>query len=364
MNYIMKKVLIILLIIFVAVSCTQQKSSFDRVVFSREDFGNQIYLDNPYEIVIDSLLNPANFIVMNDSVLVVGNQDNCEYLLEIYSLNTRQLLARFITKGSGPNEMSACAVNIHSNASAEFHLQDINTKLYYTVNLDSILKNNRLQILSKFKYSSDILSTMDLCLLDSVRYIGYNMWYLNSDKYDNHISSPLHVYMKNEESKKGINEYDYFVASVNGAYCFKNPVTNHIWAADMHSDIIRIYDDSLNQIRSIEGPDNFKPQYIQKQSNAPINFVVFADDFDYRTYSDYFVTDKYIYLVYEGNKYFDIKDLKPVEIFKLDFDGNLICNYKFDRYVYSISVDKSERYLYCASRKSVMEPPIILKYTL
>lgn len=361
----MKKVLIILLIIFVAVSsCMQQKSSSDRVVFSREDFRSQIYLDNPYEIIIDSLLNPANFIVMNDSVLVVGNQDNCDYLLEIYSLNTRQPLARLVTKGNGPNEMSACAVNIHSNTNAEFHLQDINTQLYYTVNLDSILKNNRLQILSKFKYSSDILSTADLCLLDGDRYIGYNMWYLDSDKYGNHISSPLHVYMENEDSKKGINEYDYFVASVNGGHLFKNPLTNHIWVADMHSDIIRIYDDSLNQIRSMEGPDNFKPQYTQKQSNAPINFVAFANDFDYRTYSNYFITDKHIYLVYEGNKKFDIKDLKPVEIFKLDFDGNLICNYKFDRYVYSISVDKSEKYLYCASRKSVMGPLAILKYTL
>jgi len=362
----MKNVLIVLLlVVFIAISsCTQQEESVDRVVFSRETFGSHIYLNNPYEIVIDSLLNPANFIVMNDSVLVVGNQDNCEYLLEIYSLNTRQFLVRFVAKGSGPNEMSTCAVNIHSNASTEFYLQDINTQLYYTVNLDSILKNNRLQILSRFKYSSEILSTADLCLLDSNHYIGYNMWYLDSKEYGNHISSPLHIYMKNEESKKGINDFEYFVASINGAHFFKNPLTNDIWAADMHSDVIRIYDDSLTQIRSLEGPDNLKPQYTQKQSNAPINFIAFANDLDYRTYSDYFITDKHIYLVYEGNKHSDLKNLNPVEIFKLDFDGNFICDYKLDRYVYSISIDKSEKFLYCASRKSVMEPPVILKYML
>lgn len=361
----MKKVLTVLLVIFVVVSsCTQPKESFDRVVFSREVFGTHINLDNPYEIVIDSLLNPVNFIVMNDSVLVVGNQDNCEYLLEIYSLNTRQPLARLVTKGSGPNEMSACAVNIHSNASTEFYLQDINTQLYYTVNLDSILKNNRLQLLSKFKYSSEVLSTADVCLLDNNHYIGYNMWYLDSEEYGNHISSPLHVYIKNEESKKGINDFEYFVASVNGAHFFKNPSTNDIWAADMHSDVIRIYNDSLAQIRILEGPDHFKPQYTRKQSNAPINFVTFANDLDYRTYSDYFVTDKYIYLVYEGNKHNDLKELMPVEIFKFDFDGNFICDYKLDRYVYSISIDKSEKFLYCASRKSVMEPPVLLRYVL
>lgn len=361
----MKNVLKVLLLVFVVVSgCTQQKESFDRVAFSRETFGNHIYLNNPCEIVIDSLLNPANFIVMNDTVLVVGNQDNCEYLLEIYSLNTRQPLVRFVVKGGGPNEMSTCAVNIHSNTSMEFYLQDINTQLYYTVNLDSILKNNKLQILSKFKYSSEVLSTADLCLLDSSHYIGYNMWYLDNKEYGNHISSPLHVYEKNEESKKGINDFEYFVASVNGAHFFKNPLTNDIWAADMHSDVIRIYNDSLTQICLLEGPDNLKPEYTQKQSNAPINFIAFANDFDYRTYSDYFITDKHIYLVYEGNKHSDLKELKPIEIFKFDFNGSFICDYKLDRYVYSISIDKSEKFLYCASRKSVMEPPVILKYML
>lgn len=362
----MKKVLIVLLIIVVvATSCTQQKESANKVVFSRENFENHITLDRPYEIVIDSLLNPLNFIVMNDSVLVVGNQDNCEYLLEIYSLNTLQSLAHFVSKGSGPSEMSACAVNIHSNTNTEFYLQDINTQLYYTVNLDSILKNNKLQIFSKFKYSSEVLNTVDLCLLDSTHYIGYNMWYLDNEKYGNQISSPLHIYKKNEDPQQvGINKFDYFVASVNGAHLFKNPLTKEIWAVDMHSDIIRIYDDSLNQIRSLEGPDNFEPEYTQKQSNAPINFVSFANDYNYRTYSDYFVTNKHIFLVYEGNKYFDFQDLKPVEIFKLDFKGNFICHYKLDRYVYSISVDKSEKYLYCASRTSVMEPPVILRYEL
>lgn len=59
-----------------------------------------------------------------------------------------------------------------------------------------------------------------------------------------------------------------------------------------------------------------------------------------------------------------MKNLSPVEIFKLDFDGNLLCNYKLDRYVYSISINKKEDTLYCASRPSVMEPPVILKYKL
>ena len=63
-------------------------------------------------------------------------------------------------------------------------------------------------------------------------------------------------------------------------------------------------------------------------------------------YTDYYI-DKHIYLVYEGNKHFDMK-ISPVEIFKLDFT-DLLYNYKPDRYVYSISINKKEDTLYCAS---------------
>ena len=195
------------------------------------------------------------------------------------------------------------------------------------------------------------------------RYIGYHMWYLD-DKQFSKVDSPIGYYQKGEDSGKGMDDFPFFVASVNGARLFKNPQTQELWTADMHRDAIRIYNDSLKQIRELVGPDHFSPEYTRRQIDAPVAFVTFADECDYHAYTDYYITDKHIYLVYEGNKHFDMKNLSPVEIFKLDFDGNLLCNYKPDRYVYSISINKKEDTLYCASRSSVMEPPVILKYKL
>ncbi len=83
-------------------SCTPQKEvAGDVSFFARGLSDNKKELSNPQEIAIDSLLNPAGFRVMNDSVLVVVNQPNCEFLLELYSLNTLQPLAQLITKGNG-----------------------------------------------------------------------------------------------------------------------------------------------------------------------------------------------------------------------------------------------------------------------
>lgn len=81
-------------------------------------------LDKVQEIVIDSLLYPASFRVMNDTLLVVSNQPICDYQLEVYSLNTLRPVAQLIRKGNGPGEMLSCAANLHSGLTPEFYLTD------------------------------------------------------------------------------------------------------------------------------------------------------------------------------------------------------------------------------------------------
>jgi hypothetical protein len=57
-------------------------------------------------------------------------------------------------------------------------------------------------------------------------------------------------------------------------------------------------------------------------------------------------------------------NLSPVEVFKLDMNGNLLVDYKLDRYINSISVDSSETYLYGGVRTSLMDPPELVRYKI
>lgn len=352
------------LVIILMTSCTTREPFRGDRTFSREDFRETKFLTDPEEIVIDSLLNPASFRVLRDSLLLVGNQPNCDYLFEVYSLNTLQPLLQLVTKGNGPGEMFTCGLGLHDNLSADFYLQDDNSKTCYWVHLDTLLHTKKWSVKTKLNYSSEVLATSGICLLnDKEHYLGYHMWYLDDKKFS-HVSSPIAYYRNGEDDSKDVTEYPFFVAPVNGASFFCVPDRKQIWLADMHRDLISIYNDSLQSICTLEGPDHFLPQYTEKPINAPIRFVTFTDDYDYRAYTDYFLTKHSIYLVYEGTKHFNPQALSPVEIFKLDYDGNLICNYKLDRYVYSISVNDAEDLLYCASRSTVMEPPVILKYKL
>ena len=68
---------------------------------------------------------------------------------------------------------------------------------------------------------------------------------------------PSAITKKERTVARGMDDFPFFVASVNGARLFKNPQTQELWTADMHRDAIRIYNDSLKQIRELVGPDHF-----------------------------------------------------------------------------------------------------------
>jgi hypothetical protein len=332
-------------------------------LFLREDFKETRILSNPEEIVIEDMLYPASFRIMDDSLLLASNQPVCESLLEVYSLNTLKLVKQLVKKGSGPGEMLSCDLGLHSNQTEEFFVRDLNSNTCYVVNWDGLLRQPRFESSSHFHVSSEVSMGADICLMPNNRYVGCHMWYLEDRDFSN-VESPLLNLHRGYDGGKSMGDYPFMVASVNGSLLFIHPVTNRLWSLDMHRDMIRIYNDSLKQVASLAGPDNFSPTYTKRAINAPVAFVTFADEKYYSSYIDYYLTDKHIYLVYQGTEHFNPKALSPVEIFKMDFSGNLLCIYKMDRYVYSISLDSSEEYLYCASRTSLEEPPVLLKYKL
>lgn len=117
-------------------SCTSREEMTGDIVFTRADFKETKTLTDAEETEIDSLLYPASFRVLDDTVLVVANQPVCEYQLELYSLNTLQPLAQLVRKGNGPEEMLSCGLCLNSNCSRDFYLRDMATQTCYAVNLD------------------------------------------------------------------------------------------------------------------------------------------------------------------------------------------------------------------------------------
>lgn len=349
---------LIFLLLFVA--CNSNKNS-DLTRITRESFKTNINLENPEEIIIDSLLNPTAFYILYDTIIVAQNQPNCDYLLELYSFRSLEPITKIIKKGNGPYEMTSCISFIHSSTDPDFLLQDRNKNIYYIVNLDSMLNLHRLYYTKKINMSTDIHPDYDIVSLDGSNYFGYNMWYLNNKEYTNSDQSIIKNSLKDNNLKQ---QYVNFVASVNGAFLIPLKEKKQLMVADAHLDNIQIVNDSLEIVKEIVGPDFFSPSYMAVQNDSPEKFILFASNKFFKTYTNYTMTHEFIYLIYDGTTSFDPLNLTPVEVFKFDFNGNPICRYTLDRYIYTISIDSKNEYLYGTSRQSAQELPVLIRYKL
>ena len=335
------------------------------MTLTRDSFRHSAVLNNPERIVFNEVLDPANMKVMHDSLLVIGNQPSNEFLVEIYSLNNMLPIVKMVRRGSGPRDMLSCAVDITSNVTNDFILQDFERKEMFLVNLDTLLTQGELSYKDRFCYSSEVLQNGSILPLDNNRYVADNMWYVDSPEYSNGLEHRLSVFQKNFDSGLGISDFEYFTAQVIGDGIFFNPSDGNIWALDQHRDYIRIYDDTLGLVRAMQGPDFIEPEYELKNTNAPIKFVGFSKDRTYEAYSDFFVTKNHIYIVYNGLSINDNNGLSHSEVFVFGLDGLPISCFQMDRYIYSISVDTAEEYLYCLSPDSFSEEGTVLyKYKM
>lgn len=361
----MKRQLLMLAIPALLISCSDKvKNEEDLLSLNREEMPEAVLLTNPQVIEIPEMLNPAYFNVVNDSLLFVTNQQNMENFVDVYSLHSASLLFHLAHHGEGPKEMLSCMVNSHSSVNDFIFLMDSSKKRYYKESIDEILKSGSFALDHYFSYSSEVHENFDIIDVSDSTYLAYNMWYLNSEEYQNGIVNGVQLFHKNTDSGKGLQDFQNFVASVNGARVFEIPDESTFWTADTHRDEILVLNSDLSVKKRIVGPDNFRVSYNSAESDAPISFVTFSDEKDYRTYTDYFVTQEHVYLIYEGNDNFNMEELRPVEMFKFDHAGNLLATYKFDRFINSISITKDENYLYCGSRESISEIPMLLRYKL
>lgn len=362
---IMKHIILYLLSIFLCCACCEKTStrSIPDTDFSRKDFRQSISLSDPDTVIIDDALNPLDFYLVKDSMVLIENADDSQtYKAGIYQLKTGRLIREFARKGEGPEEFVSCQLDVRSNLSDSFYLDDFMQNRYWECNLDSLIFGSR-YLQDHFIYSRDVIR---LCPLNNI-YIGYNFWFIDEACFDNGISSPLGKYeKKTQPSGRQSTGHPYFVANVTGGFVFCSPDKKQIWVADFYDSRIHIYNDSLQEIKCLHGPDNFKRTFNASPDKEYNHFVSFDRGTSFRGYVAYTTTDKHVYLVYEGTNGtpYRVHDLKPVEVFKLDWEGNLLLRYQLDRYIRTVSIDSQERHLYATSYSSHGDPTVFIKYTL
>lgn len=348
--------------LFLCYGCNDRASVTPTIVFDRTDFENTIVLSHPDTICVEDALNPLDFYLVKDSLVLIENADNSQqYKAGLYSLSQGKLIREIAPKGEGPKEFVSCQLDVRENSSDLFYIDDFVQNKYWECNLDSIIANKE-YLVKSFTYSRDVIR---LCSQDST-YIGYNFWYLNNADYDNNVPALQKYKQMNGPKGRLANGHPYFVANVTGGFVFMSPDKNRIWVADFHDDKIHIYNDSLQEIKCLSGPDYFEHEFEDIHDKNYDHFVSFSKGTAYQSYIAYTKNSKYVYLVYEGTNgtYQRLDKLNPVEVFKFDWEGNPITYYKLDKYIRTISIDSQENFLYATSYNSHDASTVFIRYAL
>jgi len=323
--------------------CTMSEN-YVEYSFSHSDFSQTINLKGS-TVEVGEMMNPDDMFLVCDTLILASNDDPAQReKLQLFSLITGKRISSFGAKGHARNELVSCGIKIPFSSSDIFYIDDITQSRYWECSIDSLV-NGRNPILNIFDYSKDVISILPI----DTTYIGFNFWYLNDSRYNNGIEHAIGEYeMKESNDRNRSIKYSSFVANVTGGVMVRNPHNNDIWVAYNHDNLIEIYDSSLQLKRKMMGPDNVH-RYFTTERVKNKDFVLFEKDKHVGCYYAAVATERHVYLLYRNinNVPFPRKP-QPVEIFKINWNGELLCNYQLDRYAYCISIDSEERFLYAA----------------
>lgn len=350
------------LISCVVISCTGQSSpqEFTSTVIEKEmlDSATVVVVDST-DHRFDSLSDIIEAQVYQDSLIIAKNKFK-EYgspLISIYEGATPlHHLVDYIPRGSDVGEMVANRMLIIGDKL--FIHDDYFTHRYVTIPLQKPLPpTESLQLLNSGieEKGVAVVPFKDGLLVE-------NPQCYNNEMADIHNEVPRLLFYKHGECQTPQEPTAYKVADINtGADLHYNENLKRICFISHHSSFIEFYDDSLRLIHRVvisskksKNPD--KPEFLilapkitmhQKRKHGDMSTSISAT-FDktqqvvgtgsqFHAFVSSYANDKFIYLAYCGKKFsFDFHTY-PTFILVMDWNGNLVDTYRFNRWVESIS---------------------------
>lgn len=345
----------------VLVSCSQapEVKEHEIVYFNRSDFlAESILIADTIDF--DKPLNPKGFDIVRDSIIFVSNWANHDIFLELYNLNTKELIGFAAPKGRGPGEYLSCLpIYCHGYSRDTLLIYDPVASQLSILNIDSLLIY--LEKTKPDKRYSVPGFVRNPALINLDKLIGWNYYSFNSQGIDNGFDRLFLVdYSVDPKPSLRLKSDHYNAINYSTGHTIVNRKKEKVFVADRTNANIYVYNMDLNLVKELRGPDLFSIDY---KINHETKKVSFADGKRYWTYSRYCYTNEAIYFIYDGAIGITGSPRDPVEVLKFSWEGDLLHRYQLDQYIIGISVDSKEEFLY-ASSYTPDEYPRLLRYKL
>ena len=292
----------------------------------------------------------ALFYVYHDSILIVNKTSQLDtYCIELVNLNNGNAIGKYLRRGNGPNEVLNLIVLNYQN---RLNITDIQKEQVIIFNIDSAIcaRNNYKPIIKKmnnFFFRHDILTDSSIII--------YNPWHLsNCGNLANEKIPELEIINLNDLNYK-IPKDALYTANEADAFVVSNIKKNRLFLAYRKYPLFSFLDFDLDTIKIIKGPEtikrkNYKYKILEGEICNKIRNTY--SSFTYSTDNYLFVCTNRICGFYpksiEEHKRI-INNNKP-ELFKFDWDGNLIARYQMPKNFVNLSFSEDSNTLYMTAK--------------
>lgn len=282
--------------------------------------------------------NPQKWIYQ-DSILIVLKYSNSyplKKLLTLVNLNTGNIISDYFSSGRGPGELLGAIGKLSNN---RLDILSNQTGRLVSVNIDSaIMYGNAYK---PIMIIPEQYSFSEWCALDDTLFLTVNDYYFDGNNEYCKANAQLPEFYWYDKYGKSVPEYyesdyrevKYQVQNISRLTISINKKKNRVVCCNYFRPYIKVYDLDLNPIRRIIGPEPDDGKYSPMDD---FGIIFFDENKGKNYYYSSVVSDNDNIFVYNfrahnfkepGEEQRLEKKNENAEIFRLDWDGNVIGRY-------------------------------------
>lgn len=333
-----------ILISLLSVSCNISKTNIDNqsIVLSDKDMPQVVPLKLEKINLNEDFLIRSSCYMYHDSILIVlkeGEPYPLTHMVTLINMNRGNKIGEYFTYGQGPNEFMSSLGYLGGNC---LDIRCYVTNKFISFNIDSALIKGK-------NYNATIVNPEETIFLDcrtinDTTLLATNMFFFDKCADFNANAEIPEFFTINSNGRilpntQSINfeKLKCLPANVTGCEISVNTNKQRIVCCYHYQPYIKVFDLNMNQIRQINGPEPDDGKYKLEDDN----YMLFFDGGVNHYYLQAFNDDENIFVLnnrthnwtrdYVGEMY-SRKENLTTEIFRLDWEGNVIGRYSAKGY--------------------------------
>lgn len=306
-------------------SCNQLDKAYankEIQFYDKSEYKNYYELSSKKIIsVTDSLISPVEMEIVNNSIILLDSKS--ERACHVIDIEKEKHIGSFGKKGQGPGEILV-PWKVSKKDNNSFIIYDVAGKKILGYEIDSIT-NGGSPFIEKKINEKGICSMVTM--VDSTIYFTSDLTATNRIFKENTLNGTIEGYGELLNNYKKVADHNFGQACRGVMAVNKGKIViSYLYAP--YFEIFNLADKKFKSILTIE---KFPPIFNEIQLG---DYKKFSTTLDTRLgFLDVSMTDKFIYLLYSGEKMVDHKNDEGKFILVFDYEGNPITQYKLDEFV-------------------------------